>query len=71
MINYSKQSIINSDIKAVSKTLKSNFLTQGPKSEEFENKIKKFTGSKFSLVVNSASSALLLACMALKLKKMM
>ncbi len=69
MINYSKQSIINSDIKAVSKTLKSNFLTQGPKSEEFENKIKKFTGSKFSLVVNSASSALLLACMALKLKK--
>ena len=36
MINYSKQSINNLDIKAVSKTLKSDFLTQGPKSEEFE-----------------------------------
>ena len=43
MINYSKQSINNSDIKAVNRTLKSNFLTQGPKTHEFEQKLKKFT----------------------------
>jgi len=69
MINYSKQSINNSDIKAVSKTLKSNFLTQGPKTVEFETKIKKFTGAKYSVVVNSASSALLMSCLSLDLKK--
>ena len=69
MINYSKQSINNLDIKAVSKTLKSDFLTQGPKSEEFEKKINKFTGAKYSVVVNSASSALLMSCLSLGLKK--
>ncbi len=69
MINYSKQSINNSDIKAVNRTLKSNFLTQGPKTHEFEQKLKKFTGAKYSIVVNSASSALLVSCMSLGLKK--
>lgn len=69
MINYSKQSINSSDIKAVNRTLRSDFLTQGPKTYEFEQKLKKFTGAKYSIVVNSASSALLVSCMSLNLKK--
>ena len=36
IINYSKQNINNSDINAVKQVLKSDFLTQGPKVEEFE-----------------------------------
>ena len=69
MINYSKQTIDSSDLRAVSKTLKSNYLTQGPKSEQFESKIRKYTGAKYSVVVNSASSALLMSCLSLGLKK--
>lgn len=69
MINYSKQSINYSDIKAVNRTLKSDFLTQGPRTNEFEQKLKKYTGAKYSIVVNSASSALLVSCMSLGLKK--
>lgn len=69
MISYSKQSINKSDIKSVNKTLKSDYLTQGPKTLEFEKKLKSYTGAKYSIVVNSASSALLLSCMSLGLKK--
>ena len=69
MISYSKQSINKSDIKSVNKTLKSDYLTQGPKALEFEKKLKSYTGAKYSIVVNSASSALLLSCMSLGLKK--
>ena len=69
MITYSKQTIIKKDIDAVSKVLRSNFLTQGPKVPQFENKVKKFIGSKYCLAVNSASSGLYVACKALNLKK--
>ena len=40
MIPYSKQSIDKKDIQAVNKVLKSNFLTQGPIVEKFENEVK-------------------------------
>ena len=69
MIPYSKQLINNADIRAVHKVLKSDFLTQGPKTIEFEKKIKSLVGSKYALVTNSASSALLLACKSLSLKE--
>ena len=69
MINYSKQSISKKDILAVTKVLKSNFLTQGPMVTKFENEIKKITKSKFAVAVNSATSALHLSCLALGLKK--
>ena len=65
---YSTQTINKKDIVNVSKVLKSEFLTQGPKTIEFENKIKLLVKSKYALVVNSGSSALLLACKALSLK---
>ena len=69
MIPYSKQSINRDDARAIIKVIKSNFLTQGPKVKEFENKIKKFSGSKFAVATNSGSSALHVACLALGVKK--
>ena len=65
---YSTQTISKKDIISVNKILKSEFLTQGPKTPEFENKIKILVGSKYVLATNSASSALLLACKVLSLK---
>jgi len=65
---YSTQTISKKDIISVNKILKSEFLTQGPKTPEFENKIKILVGSKYVLATNSASSALLLACKGPSLK---
>ena len=70
ILSYSKQTISKNDIKSVSKILKSNFLTQGPTVEKFENKIKKFVKSKYAVAVNSATSGLHLSCLSLGLKKM-
>ena len=69
MINYGKQSINNNDIKSVVKTLKSNFLTQGPLVEKFELELKKTLKSKYSTVVNNGSSALITVGKILNWKK--
>lgn len=69
MIPYSRQLIDEKDIKTVIKALKSDLVTTGPKVPEFEKKIKNFLGVKYCVAVNSATSALHLACLALKLKK--
>ena len=69
MIPYSRQIIDKKDINNIVKTLKSNLVTTGPKVPEFENKIKNFVGAKYSVAVNSATSALHLACISLALKK--
>lgn len=69
MIPYSRQIIDKKDITNIVKTLKSNLVTTGPKVPEFENKIKNFVGAKYSVAVNSATSALHLACISLDLKK--
>ena len=66
---YSTQTISKKDIINVNKVLKSDFLTQGPKTIEFERKIKSLVGCRYALATNSASSALLLACKSLSLKK--
>ncbi len=68
-INYSSQYISNQDIKSVLKVLKSKFLTQGPNVKQFENEIKKIVKAKYSFAVNSATSGLHLACLALNIKK--
>ena len=68
-IHYSTPTITNRDIEAVNKVLKSDYLTTGPTTKLFENKIKNFVKSKYSVAVNSASSGLHLACIALKIKK--
>lgn len=69
MINYGKHYLDNKDIKSVVSTLKSDWLTQGPKVINFENKMKSFLGSNYSLAVNSGTAALHLACIAIGVKK--
>ena len=69
MIPYSTQKIDKKDIQGVIKTLKSPFLTQGPKVEEFEKQIAKKVNVKFAAATNSATSALHISCMALGFKK--
>jgi UDP-4-amino-4,6-dideoxy-N-acetyl-beta-L-altrosamine transaminase len=69
MIHYSKQCIQNDDIKAVISVLKSDYLTTGPAVPKFERYINNFVGSKFSVAVNSGTSALHISCLALGLKK--
>ena len=69
ILPYSRQRIDNQDIKSVVKVLKSDFLTQGPNVLRFEKIVSKKIGSKFSVAVNSATSALHVACMALNIKK--
>ena len=69
MFPYSKQSVNKKDISAVFKVLNSNFLTQGPQVPKFESKIANLVKAKYGIAVNSGSSALHLACLALGLKK--
>ncbi len=67
MIPYGKQDITQADINSVLEVLQSDFLTQGPKVPEFEASIKAATGAEFALAMNSATSALHVACIALGL----
>ncbi len=60
-IPYGRQSINEDDIKAVVETLKSDYLTQGPKIKEFEEKFAEYVGAKYAVAVNNATSALHLA----------
>lgn len=67
MIPYGKQDISQADIDAVLEVLQSDFLTQGPKVPEFEARVANHVGAKHALAVNSATSALHIACLALGL----
>lgn len=67
MIPYGRQEITTEDIDSVVEVLKSNFITQGPKVPEFENLIKSYCGVKYAVAVNSSTSALHIACLALDL----
>ena len=69
MIPYGKQDISDSDIKAVVEVLKSDFLTQGPKVPEFETLVAKYCSAEFAVAVNSATSALHIACLSLGTQK--
>ena len=69
MIPYGRQDISQADIDAVIAVLKSDFLTQGPKVPLFEQAVASKVSAKFALAVNSATSALHIACMALDLKR--
>lgn len=67
MIAYGRQDISQSDIDAVIGVLKSVNLTQGPAIEQFERSVMDHTGSRYAVAVNSATSALHIACLALDL----
>ena len=69
MIPYGRHEIIESDIEAVVDALRSDFITQGTKVGEFEKSVTNYVGAKFGVAVNSATSALHLACMALGLSR--
>jgi len=55
---YGKQSIDEDDIQSVVDVLKSDYLTTGPKIEEFETKLAEYCGAKYAVVFNSGTSAL-------------
>lgn len=65
MIPYGRQDISQDDIDSVTQVLNSDFLTQGPKVPEFENNVASIAGAEFAIGVNSATSALHIACLAL------
>jgi len=67
MIAYGRQDISQADIDAVIGVLKSINLTQGPAIEKFERSVMEHTGAKHAIAVNSATSALHIACLALDL----
>ena len=68
MIPYGRQDITVKDIKEVEKILRSDFLTQGPTVTHFEKKVSEYCKAKYAVAVNSATSALHIACLALGLK---
>ncbi|HHT9112405.1 MAG TPA: UDP-4-amino-4,6-dideoxy-N-acetyl-beta-L-altrosamine transaminase [Candidatus Wunengus sp. YC65] len=67
MIPYGRQEISQADIDAVVAVLKSDWLTQGPVVTHFEQTMAKHCGAKHAVSVNSATSALHVACLALEL----
>jgi UDP-4-amino-4,6-dideoxy-N-acetyl-beta-L-altrosamine transaminase len=68
-IPYGNHLVTAEDIEAVVKTLKSEFLTQGPSVPKFEQDLSDHCGAKYTVVVNSATSALHIACIALGVTK--
>ena len=67
-IFYGHQYIDDKDIDRVVETLKSDFLTCGPKVKELENKLVEFTGAKYAVAVSNGTAALHCACIAADIK---
>ncbi|MCG3089606.1 UDP-4-amino-4,6-dideoxy-N-acetyl-beta-L-altrosamine transaminase [Sporosarcina cyprini] len=66
---YGRQSIDEVDMKAVYDTLRSDFLTQGPKVEEFENAIANYVGANYAVAFSNGTAALHGACFAAGISK--
>jgi UDP-4-amino-4,6-dideoxy-N-acetyl-beta-L-altrosamine transaminase len=69
LIPYARQDINQADIDEVVAVLRSDYLTQGPVVPAFEKAVTDYCGAKFAVAVNSATSALHLACLALGVAK--
>ncbi|MFH2106799.1 MAG: UDP-4-amino-4,6-dideoxy-N-acetyl-beta-L-altrosamine transaminase [Candidatus Micrarchaeota archaeon] len=67
-IPYGHQSIDSKDVDAVAEVLKGDWLTTGPKVDEFEKALAKYVGAKYAVAVNSGTSALDIAVGALELE---
>lgn len=63
-IPYGHQSISNEDIQAVVEVLRSDYLTTGPKIEEFERAVSEYTGAKYAVAIANGTAALHAACAA-------
>lgn len=69
MIPYGRQDISEADIQVVVDVLRSDYLTQGPAVPAFEKSIANYCGTQHAVAVNSATSALHIACLALGVGK--
>ncbi|MCQ1538188.1 UDP-4-amino-4,6-dideoxy-N-acetyl-beta-L-altrosamine transaminase [Methanocalculus taiwanensis] len=67
MIPYGRQDVTEADIDAVVEVLRSDFITQGPAVPRFEDAVAAKVGAEHSVAVNSGTSALHVACLALGL----
>ena len=68
-IPYGRQFIDDEDINEVIQSLKSDFLTQGPRIAQFEEDFAKYVGSKYALAVSNGTAALHLCCLALNVNQ--
>lgn len=68
-IPYGRQSIDEEDINAVIDALQSDYLTTGPKVEEFEKAVANYTGAKYAVAVTNGTAALHIACLAAGITK--
>jgi UDP-4-amino-4,6-dideoxy-N-acetyl-beta-L-altrosamine transaminase len=68
-IPYGRQHITEEDIQTVVKTLQSDYLTQGPKIQEFEDAFAKYVGCKYAVAVSNGTGALHLCTLALGVKE--
>ncbi|MCL4469624.1 MAG: UDP-4-amino-4,6-dideoxy-N-acetyl-beta-L-altrosamine transaminase [Sulfuricella sp.] len=68
MIPYGRQDVNEEDIQSVVEVLRSDWLTQGPAVERFEQDVAHYCGAKYSVAVSSATAALHIACLAAGLK---
>ncbi|QNE38927.1 UDP-4-amino-4,6-dideoxy-N-acetyl-beta-L-altrosamine transaminase [Hymenobacter sp. NBH84] len=64
-IPYGRQHITDEDIRAVTETLRSDYLTQGPKVAEFEQAFAEYIGVRYAVAVSNGTAALHLAALAL------
>lgn len=64
MIPYGRQTIEEDDIQTVVDVLKSDYLTTGPKIEEFEKAVSDYTGAKYAVAISNGTAALHAACFA-------
>lgn len=69
LIPFERPSIGLDEIKAITKVLKSGWLTMGPETQAFEEEFAKYVGAKYAISVNSATSGLFLALKALGIKE--
>jgi hypothetical protein len=67
-IPYGRQNITDEDIRTVVETLQSDYLTQGPKIEEFEKAFAQYVGAKYAVAVANGTAALHLCTLALDVK---
>jgi UDP-4-amino-4,6-dideoxy-N-acetyl-beta-L-altrosamine transaminase len=68
MIPYGRQDISEDDIRAVTEVLRSDWLTQGPAIERFEQQVAQYCGARYAVAVSNATAALHIACLAAQLK---
>lgn len=68
VIAYGRQNITEEDIQAVVETLKSDYLTQGPKIKEFEDAFAAYIGCKYAVAVSNGTAALHISAIAMHIK---